>query len=351
MTDKNPALIYKKVPEGEPVAGQDLAVENVDSVPSEAPEGGVLAQVYYASLDPYLRGLMRDPKIESYFPAYETDKPIRVISLVKVLKSSASGFSEGDTLRINGPVQRYITIDSESLKAATKLEDKIDDSSLDVRNYLGSLGMPGLTAYGSFYEIGKPKKGETIFISSAAGAVGQVVGQLAKHEGLTVIGSVGSDDKLKYITEELKFDSGFNYKKEKPIDALKRLAPDGIDIYFENVGAEHLDAALTSLNKFGRIIACGMIAEYNAKSDDEKYGHKNLMLIVGKQLTMRGFLVAEDPTIGPKHKEEHISNVRKWLKDGSFVSKIHEWDISEGAEAFVGMLRGENFGKAVLKVS
>ena len=113
--------------------------------------------------------------------------------------------------------------------------------------------MPGLTAYSSFYDIGKPKKGETIFISAAAGAVGQVVGQLAKHEGLTVIGSVGSDDKLNFITKELQFDGAFNYKKEKPADGLKRLAPKGIDIYFENVGGETLDAAIQAMNNFGRI--------------------------------------------------------------------------------------------------
>lgn len=233
MANQNPALVYKQIPQGEPKAGQDIAVENVDSVPSDAPDGGVLAQVYYSSLDPYLRGLMRDPKIKSYFPPFQTDKPIQAMSLAKVLKSSASDFSEGDTILAMVPVQRYITLSADALQKAKKLEDKLDDKSLDIRNYLGSLGMPGLTAYGSFYEIGRPKKGETIFVSSAAGAVGQVVGQLAKREGLTVIGSVGSDEKLKYITEELNFDSGFNYKKEKPSDALARLAPNGIDIYFE----------------------------------------------------------------------------------------------------------------------
>ena len=128
---------------------------------------------------------------------------------------------------------------------------------LDPKLFLGPLGMPGLTAYSSFYDIGVPKKGETIFISSAAGPVGQLVGQLAKHEGLTVIGSVGEDKKLDFITKELGFDAGFNYKKEKPLDALKRLAPKGIDIYYENVGGEQLEAAITCMNDFGRIVACG----------------------------------------------------------------------------------------------
>jgi len=131
---------------------------------------------------------------------------------------------------------------------------KLDNPlNLDPKLFVGALGMPGLTAYSSFYEIGQPKKEETIFISAASGAVGQIVGQLAKHEGLTVIGSVGSDAKLEFIKKDLKFDEGFNYKKEKPLEALQRLAPRGIDIYFENVGGDHLDAALGTLNNYGRI--------------------------------------------------------------------------------------------------
>lgn len=131
---------------------------------------------------------------------------------------------------------------------------KLDNPyNLDPKLFVGALGMPGLTAYSSFYAIGEPKKGETIFISAASGAVGQIVGQLAKHEGLKVIGSVGSDDKLDFIRKELNFDEGFNYKQEKPSDALKRLAPKGIDIYFENVGGEQLDAAIAAMNNYGRI--------------------------------------------------------------------------------------------------
>ncbi|KAJ9661780.1 hypothetical protein H2198_001745 [Neophaeococcomyces mojaviensis] len=351
MASSNPALMYKKVPSGMPVPGQDIAVEDVQPAPSEAPKDGLLVQVLYSSLDPYLRGLLRDPSIPSYFPAFKTDEPMKASGIAKVLASSAQGFSKGDLVQAMLPIQRYVTVAADAIKGVNKLDADENDKSLDLRHYLGALGMPGLTAYSSFYEIGKPKRGETIFISSAAGAVGQVVGQLAKHEGLTVIGSVGSDEKLKYITNDLKFDSGFNYKKEKPHDALKRLAPKGIDIYFENVGAEHLDAAIENMNSFGRIIACGMIAEYNKTSEDEKYGHKNLMKIVGKQLTMRGFLVWEDPSCGPKHQKDHIENVRKWLKDGTFTAQLHEWDISEGDKGFVGMLKGENFGKAVLKVS
>jgi NADPH-dependent curcumin reductase CurA len=151
----------------------------------------------------------------------------------------------------------------------------------DVRDNIGALGMPDLTAYASLYEVGKPKKGEAIFISSsAAGAVGQIVGQIAKHEGLKVIGSVGSDDKLNLVLNKLSFVSGFNYKKEKPSEALKRLAPDGIDIYYENVGGEQLEAALANMNSFGRIVASEVISQYSLPPE-KQYGVKNLTSIVG----------------------------------------------------------------------
>lgn len=210
--------------------------------------------------------------------------------------------------------------------------------------------MPGLTAYSSFYEIGKPVKGETIFISSASGAVGALVGQLAKHEGLTVIGSVGSDDKLDYIINELKFDGGFNYKTEKSADALKRLAPNGIDIYYENVGGEQLEAAINAMKDYGRIVACGMISEYS-KPEADRYPIKNLMNIVAKRITMRGFIVS-DANMGPLHVKARDENVAKWLADGSFKASLSVTEgIDNGPEGLIGMLAGKNFGKAVLKIA
>lgn len=211
--------------------------------------------------------------------------------------------------------------------------------------FLGALGMPGLTAYSSLYEIGKPKKGETIFVSAASGAVGQLVGQLAKHEGLKVIGSVGSDEKLEYITKDLGFDGGFNYKKEKPADALARLAPQGIDIYYENVGGEHLEAALDAMNNFGRVVVCGLISQYNTAP----YPIKNIHNVLIKRIDMRGFIVS-DPGMGDKYTEEHQKNVQKWIKEGSFKALLHETTgIDNAAEGLVGIFYGKNKGKAVLK--
>jgi NADPH-dependent curcumin reductase CurA len=210
--------------------------------------------------------------------------------------------------------------------------------------------MPGLTAWSSFYEIGQPKKGETIFISAASGAVGQLVGQLAKHEGLTVIGSVGDDKKLEYIKSELGFDSGFNYKTEKPAEALARLAPNGIDIYYENVGGEQLEAAINAMNNFGRIIACGMISQYNAKPG-EQYPIRNLMSVVAKRLTIRGFIVS-DENMGPKHHKEHQEKLQKWLHDGTFKARYSVTEgIDNSADGFIGLLEGKNFGKAVLQIA
>lgn len=194
---------------------------------------------------------MRKPEVKSYSPPFELGKPITNSAVSKVLKSNNSKFKEGDVITGMIPTEEYSILDAEITNTMIR---KLDNPyNLDPKLYVGALGMPGLTAYSSFYEIGQPKKGETIFISAASGAVGQIVGQLAKHEGLKVIGSVGSDEKLEFIKKDLNFDEGFNYKKEKPDEALKRLAPDGLDIYYENVGGEQLDAALAAMNNFGRI--------------------------------------------------------------------------------------------------
>jgi len=238
-------------------------------------------------------------------------------------------------------------LDAEVTKSVKKLENPY---KLDPKVFIGALGMPGLTAWSSFYEIGEPKKGETIFVSAASGAVGQLVGQLAKHEGLKVVGSVGDDKKLDFIINELGFDSGFNYKKEKPADALARLCPDGIDIYYENVGGEQLEAAINAMKPFGRIIACGMISQYNSKPE-EMYPIRNLIQVVGKRIKMQGFIVG-DANMGPKYSKEHQEKLQKWIADGTFKVKMSTTEGMDSAiDGFIGMLEGKNFGKAVLVIS
>lgn len=250
----NKSLIFKKVPDGLPVAGEHLAIEN-RPINSDAslPENGLLVQNLYFSFDPYQRGRMREAHIESYSPAYLLDEPVKNSAIAKVLRSANAKYSQDDliTIYMSGDFQEYSVLQAEVVNDFVwKLKNPFQ---LDPVYYLGPLGMPGLTAYSSFYEIAQPNKGETIFISAASGAVGSLVGQLAKREGLTVIGSVGDDDKLDYIINDLGFDGGFNYRNESPTQALQRLAPEGIDIHFENVGGPHLEAALASLKLWGRI--------------------------------------------------------------------------------------------------
>ncbi|KAK4946063.1 hypothetical protein LTR10_014865 [Elasticomyces elasticus] len=350
MSTRNQALVFTKIPTGMPVPGEHIAVKDVGfDLSQPAPENGLILETLYVSLDPYLRGLLRDPSVKSYMPAVPVGTPISAASLSKVLKSKLAGFEEGEIVRHMLPIQEYnVCVSKSDQDKPTKIDTKGLD---DIRHYLGALGMPGLTAYSSLYEIGKPKKGETIVVSSAAGAVGQLVGQLAKHEGLKVLGSVGSDDKLEFITKELGFDGGWNYKKEKSTkDAIERLTDGkGIDIFYDNVGGEQLEGAIESLNLFGRIVECGQISQYNLPPD-QRYGISNLFQTVAKRLTMTGFMVA-DANMGPRHVKDHQENVKKWLKDGSFKAKIHETVGMENAgEAFVGMLKGDNFGKAILKV-
>lgn len=347
--EKNLSLIFKKAPISAPVEGEHLTVEDRGYDPSAAPPaGGVVTHNVYASFDPYMRGRMRAPEKKSYFPPFTLDEPITSFCVSRVLKSDNPTYQEGDLLvGPMIPIQQYSSLAKETLDRAQKIDPST--ALADVRNYIGPLGMPGLTAYSSLFEIGKPKRGEVLFISSAAGAVGQVVGHIAKHEGLTVIGSVGSDEKLNYITSTLGFDGGFNYKTEQPLAALRRLAPDGIDIYYDNVGGEQLEAALEMLLNNGRIIGCGMVSQYNLP-EEERYGIKNLFYMVSKNLTFRGFIVTT-PDFGPKWTEEHRRNLDKWIRDGSFQATFSDSDgIEKGPGGFIGMLKGENFGKAILKI-
>ncbi|KAL8798552.1 MAG: hypothetical protein Q9182_006567 [Xanthomendoza sp. 2 TL-2023] len=346
---QNKGLIFKQVPQGWPVPGQDLAVESREfDLDTEPPQNGITTQNFHVSFDPYQRGRMKAPEEQHYFSAFELGKPITNTAVAKVLNSSNPKFSKGDLVVGTLGTEEYSIVSGEVVNSTMrKLDNPMD---LDPKLFLGALGMPGLTAYASFYDIGEPKKGETIFISAASGAVGQIVGQLAKHEGLTVIGSVGSDKKLEFITRDLKFDSGFNYKKEKPVDALSRLAPKGIDIYYDNVGGEHLDAALVALTNFGRIVICGMISQYNINSPDERYAIRNIHNFVGKRLKMRGFIVS-DPDIGPKYAVEHKENVSRWIHDGSVKAQQSVTEgIDDAVDGFLGMLKGENFGKALLTI-
>jgi len=204
-----------------------------------------------------------------------------------------------------------------------------------------------MTAYSSLKIIGQPKAGETIFVSAASGAVGQLVGQMAKMMGLRVVGSAGSDEKVDYLIQELGFDAAFNYKKNGTIlENLRRAAPEGIDIYYENVGGETLEAALEMMKNHGRVIACGMISQYNTQ---QPYGIRNLHHIVGKRITMRGFIVSD---FVEQCASDFTRDVSSWLLNNEIIYKEDICDgLDKSPEAFVGMLQGKNFGKQVVKIA
>ncbi|KAI9037533.1 MDR family NADP-dependent oxidoreductase [Aspergillus affinis] len=323
----NKALVFKKVPQGYPVPGEHIVIEPASyDASTPAPEGGVVLHSLYASFDPYMRFRMRPEEVKSHAPAFSLNQPIDSASIAKVIRSKNTNYKEGDIVTGHMPIQEYVALGAEQTANIKPLDNPLGIE--DVRVFLGALGMPGLTAYSSLYEIGKPKKGETIF-----------------HEGLKVIGSVGSDEKLEYITKDLGFDGGFNYKKEAPKNALARLAPQGIDIYYENVGGVHLEAALDALNNFGRVVVCGLISQYNS----EPYPIKNILNVFTKRLDIRGFF-SGDQGMGDKYAVEHQKNMQKWIKEGSFKTLTHETaGIDNAADGLAGIFHGKNMGKAVLK--
>lgn len=255
---RNQALIVTGIPTGEPVVGEHLQVQerSFDAFDTPLRPNAMILETLYVSFDPYMRGLLRDPEEKSYIDAIPIGEPLIASTISKVLKSTSKDYAEGDIIVAYLPIQEYNLWTADHPLVSYGLPTKVDTSNpdLDIRHYLGALGMPGLTAYSALYEIGKPKAGETILVSSAAGAVGQLVGQIVKHEGLKVLGSVGSDEKLKFITEDLGFDGGWNYKTEKNTkEAIEHLTDGkGIDIFWDNVGGEQLDGALETMNDFGR---------------------------------------------------------------------------------------------------
>jgi len=341
----NRAFVFNSVPSGLPIIGENISIQlaayDSDGV---CPDDGVFLKSLYTSIDPYQRSRMRAAHVKSYQPPLEPGSPLTARSIAEVQRSENSAFRPGDIVVGNLPIQEYVALSGDLLPQLRQLDNPLGIE--DVRIYLGALGVPGLTAYGGLYEIGKPERGQTIFISAASGAVGQMVGQLARLEGLRTIGSVGSDEKLDYIMSTLGFDAGFNYKRENPAQALARLAPEGLDIYFDNVGGEHLEAALCSMKDFGRIVMCGTIADYNR---EQHYPLRAYSYIFSKRLTVRGFIVS-DKDIAPKYAKEHQDRVQTWVKDGVISVKMWEVQgIEKAPEAFLALFTGGNFGKVVLK--
>ena len=334
MSEKNYQIRLKSRPKGW------VSPENFDYVEAEIPDigdGQVLIRNLYLSVDPYMRGRMNDAP--SYIPPFQIGEGLEAGVVGQVIQSNNPKFAEGDHVVGMLGWELYSRSDGSGLM-------KVDPSLAPLSYYLGILGMPGMTAYVGLTAIGEAKKGETLFVSAASGAVGSVVGQLGRIFGCHVVGCAGADDKVAYLTQELGFDRAFNYKTAGQVHKkLAELCPAGIDVNFENVGGEILEAALWNMSNFGRIVLCGLIAHYN----DEKMapGPRGMGLIIQRRLKVQGFIVFDHMDLGM----EYIQKAAGWLKDGQL--KYHE-SVAEGLDqapqAFIGMLKGENFGKQVVKL-
>lgn len=306
--------------------------------PVEAPaEGQILVRNLHLSVDPYMRGRMND--VKSYVPPFRLDQPMDGGAVGVVIASQAPGLTPGDYVLHGLGWREFATLDA--AKAVPVSADKAPLTS-----YLGVLGMTGLTAYAGLFEVASFKEGDAVFVSGAAGAVGSQVGQLARLKGASrVIGSAGSPEKVRLLTEEYGFDAAFDYKQGDVTGQLKAAAPDGIDVYFDNVGGDHLEAALSSFKLHGRATICGMIAQYNAT--EPPAAPRNLALIIGKRLRLQGMLVMDHSDL----QSQFVEEVSAWVRSGEL--KYHETivdGIDHALDAFLGMLRGENTGKTIVSL-
>ncbi|MFC9606109.1 NADP-dependent oxidoreductase [Streptomyces niveus] len=316
---------------------EDLALREVPV--TEPGEGRILVRNKHFSVDPYMRGRMND--VKSYAPPYKLDHPMDGGAVGEVVASNADGFAVGDHV-LHGLGWR------EYAQVPAPYAVKVDASLAPLSAYLGVLGMPGLTAYAGLFEVASFKEGDTVFVSGAAGAVGSQVGQLARIKGASrVIGSAGSDDKVKLLVEEYGFDAAFNYKSGGSVkEQLKKAAPDGIDVYFDNVGGEHLEAAISSFNLHGRATICGMISLYN--STEAAPAPRNLAQVIGKRLRLQGMLVGDHQALQP----QFVKDVAGWLASGELKYRETSVEgIENGFDAFLGLLRGENTGKMIVTLN
>lgn len=339
-------VVLKGYVDAGPVPVDTFRVVEATLKTDELQDGEVLGETLYLSVDPYMRPLMRQNKAH-YTASFVPGEPLAGGAIVLVRASKAEGYTAGDVLTGRGPWSTFVKLDAESLKQYRQLPRELL-GKVPLSYFLGTLGMPGLTAYSSLKKIAEPKRGEVAYVSAASGAVGQVVGQLLKNVyGCRVVGSAGGDDKVALL-KDLGFDAAFNHRGVPIQTALAEHCPDGIDVYFENVGGETLEAVIDAANAGARIVACGMISQYDL-APEERYGVKNLFQIVAKQIKMQGFIVT---TLAAGMEADFARDMGQWVQDGKVKVVEH---ITVGLEnigaAFTSMMRGGNLGKAVVKVA
>jgi len=309
----------------------------------EIKEGEFLIQNIWMSVDPYMRGRMRSPEeTKSYIASFRLKKPLEGSCIGQVIESKNTKFQIGDYVFGDfGWRDYWISNGNGTIK--------VDSKIAPIQSHLGVLGMPGLTAYVGLVNIGKVNEGkDTVFISAASGAVGSIACQIAKIKGCHVVGSAGSDDKVEWLYDNIKLDYAFNYKTvgENNLSAeLKRGCPEGIDLYFDNVGGNHLEAALNNIKPFGKVVLCGMISQYNRT--EPLAGPSNLFLAITNRIRLQGFIVRDHYNL----QNEFQSIMSKWISEGKITWKETVVNGLENApKAFIGLFKGENFGKMLIKV-
>ncbi len=332
MSDKNLQVLLASRPRGWP---QESNFRLVEADIPQPGEGEILLKTLYLSLDPYMRGRMNE--LKSYAAHLELGDIMVGGTISEVVASNNPRFQPGDIVLSNAGWQQYALSNGKGLR-------KIDPNLIPLTAYLGTAGMPGVTAWVGLFEIGEVKPGETVVVSAASGAVGSVVGQLAKMHGCRAVGIAGGPAKCDYVTGELGFDACIDYKAPEFYANLKAATPDGVDVYFDNVGGEILDKVLRRMNPFGRIPLCGLISGYNST---EPYGLKNYALLLSMRCKLQGFIVSEHMKFWP--------DALKQLTQGIAEGKLkYRETITDGLEnapaAFIGLLKGENFGKQLVKV-
>jgi NADPH-dependent curcumin reductase CurA len=334
----NRQIVLASRPSGKPESANFRLDETAIPVPED---GQVLCKTIYLSLDPYMRGRMNAGK--SYAPPVEIDEVMGAGTVGQVIESNNSKFNAGDFVFGYGGWQEFWVQNGTELK-------KVDPQLAPISTATGVLGMPGVTAYTGLLNIGKPKKGETVVVAAASGAVGSVVGQIARIKGARAVGIAGSAEKCKYVTEELGFDACVNHNSPEFAEALKVACADGIDVYFENVGGKVFETVSPLFNDFARIPVCGIISAYNATELPPGPNLTPLLMrdILVKRLTFRGFIVWDYAS----QEKEALSELANWIKEGKLNYREDIVDGLENApEAFIGLLEGKNFGKLVIRVS
>ena len=328
------AIVLASRPEGEPTL-ESFRLEEIDL--PHCGDGQILVANEVMSVDPYMRGRMND--VKSYVPPFAVGEPLEGGAVGTVLMSCSDKFAVGDTVMHQQGWRDHAVVAADQAR-------KVDASIAPAPAYLGVLGLTGLTAWVGLTTIAPVKEGDVVFISGAAGAVGSVAGQIARKLGASrVIGSAGSADKIAWITDELGFDEGFDYHDGPVMKSLKKAAPDGIDVYFDNVGGDHLEAAIFAMNDFGRIAACGAISQYNKTTMDA--GPRGMVQFIGKRLNLRGYIVSDHAD----QTREWITTPAEWLADGSLKTEETVVDGLDAApQAFLDLLAGANTGKMLVRI-